>query len=539
MLSVSALLATVVAEGLAQSTPSAAAAPRPANPFAAFNSPEAQATRARNNAIATADRQRMMDLLGVKEPGPFPPAEDDPNRPQHLRQIPGRSVYNWYDDAENTHVRSGWGNWTNYDYSKSGPSSLPDPLELKNGRRVKDADTWWKKRRPEIVADFKTEIYGRIPADPPEVTFEVVETDARALDGRAKFKRIVGHIDNSRYPAATPSIQVSLWTPANATGPVPVMVVIGGGGPGAGTAGLVGTLPAEIMALGEKAYADTLERVQREQAAAASSPEPTPAAAPAANPAPSRPPPTATRDMILAKGWGYATFNPGAVQADTGAGLNLGIIGLVNRGQPRQPDDWGSLAAISWGLSRAIDYFESDPDVDAKRLGVEGHSRWGKATLVALAYEPRWAIGYSSCSGECGAKLHRHNIGQQVDNVCGVSEYHWMAGNFLKYAGNWDKLPIDQHQLIALIAPRPVFVTGGTTDLWSDPVGEFKACVAAGPVYRLLGKKDVGQTEMPAPDEELIDGDIGYRMHEGGHVDYLDWPTFLKFADKYFSSPQS
>lgn len=474
----------------AQAPVSASAAPPATAPAAAnpFNNPEAVAARQRNAEFAAADRKLMMELLKLREPGPLPLPETDPKRPANTRRAPN-SANNWTDGvAGHTIVCSSWGNWTNYDLTKADVGTLPDPLVLKNGQPVRDADTWWKKRRSEILQDFVSEIYGRIPANTPKVAWEITETDATALGGTARFRRIVGHIDNSSYPDATPAVNLTLYTPASAAAPVPVMVIVGGGGFGP---------PRPGSGLGPQ------QEVLVKQ--------------------------------LFAQGWGYATFNPGSVQADSGAGLNAGIIGLVNRGKARQPDDWGALAAWSWGLSRAIDYFETDRDVDAKRLGVEGHSRYGKAAVVAAAFEPRWAICFSSCSGEGGTKLHRHDVGESVDNVCGASEYHWMAGNFLKYGGNWDALPVDQHELIALVAPRPIFVTGGTTDLWSDPVGEFKACVGAGPVYRLLGKKDVGRTDMPAPDEELISGDIGYRIHAGGHTDALDWPTFLKFADKYFS----
>lgn len=450
-------------------------APMVANPF---NTPEAIAARQRNAELAAADRKRMMELLHLAEPTTLPSKETDPKRPANTMPSP-TNPNNWTDGVPGHNItRSSWGHWTNYDPAKADTGPLPDPLVLKSGERVTDADTWWKKRRPEILRDFETEIYGKIPTNTPKVTWEIGETDIHALDGIARLKQIVGRIDNSRYPAATPRIELSLYTPAQASGPVPVIVIIGGGGSSL----------------------------------------------------------TEARELLLAKGWGCATFNPNSLQADNGAGLNAGIIGLMNLGQPRSPGDWGSLAAISWGLSHVIDYFATDADVDAKRLGLEGHSRWGKATVVAMAFEPRWGIGYSSCSGEGGTKLHRHDLGESVDNICGMSLYHWMAGNFLKYAGHWNALPIDQHELLALIAPRPVFVTGGTTDLWADPIGEFKACVAAGPVYRLLGKKDVGQTEMPEPNVALIEGDIGYRCHEGGHTDSLDWPLFLKFAEKYFGS---
>jgi hypothetical protein len=245
-------------------------------------------------------------------------------------------------------------------------------------------------------------------------------------------------------------------------------------------------------------------------------------------------PPSGARQQILALGWGYGTYATAPVQADTGAGLEAGIIGLVNRGLPRQPADWGALAAWVWGLSRAIDYLQTDPSVDATRLGVEGHSRWGKTALLAAAYDPRWAICYASCSGEGGAKPSRRNWGETLDDVASPSEYHWMAGNFLKYAAHWGDLPVDSPELLALVAPRPLFVTGGTRDRWADPHGEFLAAVAAGPVYRLLGKKDLGTTVMPAPDAELISGDIAFRYHEGGHTDTLDWPVFLRLAARYF-----
>ena len=172
------------------------------------------------------------------------------------------------------------------------------------------------------------------------------------------------------------------------------------------------------------------------------------------------------QQQVLAKGWGYATLATSTIQADNGAGLTQGIIGLVNKGQRRKPDDWGALRAWAWGASRALDYFETDKAVDAKQVGLEGHSRYGKATIVAMAYDSRFAIAYVSSSGEGGVKMHRRNWGELVENVAATSEYHWMAGNFLKYAGplNWNDLPVDSHELVAMCAPRPVFISGGATD---------------------------------------------------------------------------
>jgi len=232
---------------------------------------------------------------------------------------------------------------------------------------------------------------------------------------------------------------------------------------------------------------------------------------------------------------------PGSVQADNGAGLTQGIIGLCNLGQPRKLDDWGALRAWAWGASRLLDYFETDPAIDAKQVGVEGHSRYGKATIVAMAYDPRFAIAFVSSSGEGGAKIHRRNWGELVENVAGTGEYHWMAGNFLKYAGtlNWGDLPVDSHELVALCAPRPVFISGGATkgDGWVDAKGMFLAAAGAGPVYRLLGMKDMGTTEFPVIETPLIDGDVAFRQHSGGHTPAPNWPTFITFASRYIKAP--
>jgi len=242
------------------------------------------------------------------------------------------------------------------------------------------------------------------------------------------------------------------------------------------------------------------------------------------------------QQQLLAKGWGYAVISPNSVQADNGAGLTKGIIGLMNKGQSRKPDDWGALRAWAWGASRAMDYFETDKAVNAKEIGLEGHSRYGKATVVAMAYDQRFAIAYISSSGEGGAKLSRRNAGEIVENVAGTGEYHWMAGNFIKYAGplHWNDMPVDAHELLALCAPRPIFVSGGQKgDGWVDAKGMFMAAVAAGPVYKLLGKKDLGTTEFPPVETSLTDGDLAFRQHSSGHTDVPNWPFFIAFASRY------
>jgi hypothetical protein len=238
---------------------------------------------------------------------------------------------------------------------------------------------------------------------------------------------------------------------------------------------------------------------------------------------------------------GYATIIPTSVQADNGAGLTEGIIGLVNKGQPRKLDDWGALRAWAWGASRALDYFETDRSVDAHQVGLEGHSRYGKATLVTMAYDPRFAIAFVSSSGAGGAALWRRNLGKQIGNVAGTNEYHWMAGNFLKYAGPLTPkdMPVDSDELIALCAPRPVFISGGAThgDGWVDAHGMFLAAVAAGLVYALLGKKDLGTAEFPSMETPLLNGDIAFRQHSGGHTPAPNWPTFIEFAGRYLKVP--
>ena len=383
-------------------------------------------------------------------------------------------------------------NAANYDESKANPyPKLPDPLVLNNGKKVKTAKAWWNQRRPEIVEDFDREIYGRAPKVTPKVNWTATST-TREMNGDVPVikKQLVGHVDNSTYSQITVDIQLSLTTPASEAGPVPVILEFGfaGGRP------------------------------------------------PAAGPT--------WQQHVLARGWGYAVIVPNSIQADNGAGLTQGIIGLVNQGQPRKLDDWGALRAWAWGGSRALDYFETDKSVDATQIGIEGHSRYGKAALVAMAYDRRFAIAYVSSSGEGGAKLHRRNWGELVENVAGSGEYHWMAGNFIQYAGplNWNDLPVDSHELVALCAPRPVFISSGSPgagDGWVDGKGMFLAAVGAGPVYQLLGKKDMGTTEFPPAETSLIDGDVAFRQHSGGHTPGPNWPTFLTFASRYLKARPS
>jgi len=391
-------------------------------------------------------------------------------------------------------------NAANYDESKANPyPKLPDPLVLNSGKRVTTAKLWWSKRRSEIVEDFDREVYGRVPQSPPSVRWEVVST-TQEKNGKDSVitKKLVGHVDNARYPLVTVNIDLTLTTPADASGSVPVIMEFG--------------LSPEVMAALVKRFPEMHISDSTWQ------------------------------QQILAKGWGYAVYIPTSVQADNGERLTQGVIGLINHGEPRKLDDWGALRAWAWGASRALDYFETDKTVDAKTVGIEGHSRYGKAALVAMAYDQRFAIAYISSSGEGGAKLYRRNFGEQIGNVAGTGEYHWMAGNFLKYAGplTENDLPIDAHELIALCAPRPVFIGAGATkgDGWVDAKGMFLAAVAAGPVYRLLGKKDLGTIEFPVIETALTEGDIAFRQHTAGHTPAPNWPTFLAFASRSLGAPQ-
>ncbi len=457
----SALGLTLLAALIHPATSRAQQAAQPAGP------PQPTAQQLEIQRLSLEDRQHMMDLLQITSLRLGPTSRSEPQ--------PGRSGL------------------VNYDEAKANPyPDLPDPLVLKNGKKVTTAKMWWSQRRPQIVEDFDREVYGRVPKKTPRVNWVVINTSSVNGDVPIITKQIVGHVDNSSYPQITVDIQLTLTVPANATGAVPVIMEfggIGGAGRGAGAARPIG--------------------------------------------------PT-WQQQVLAKGWGYASLLPSSIQADNGAGLTQGIIGLVNKGQRRKADDWGALRAWSWGASHALDYFETDKSVDAKRMGIEGHSRYGKATIVAMAYDERFAIAFVSSSGEGGAKLHRRNWGEQVENVAAFNEYHWMAGNFLKYAGplNASHLPVDSHELVAMCAPRPVFLSAGATegDGWVDAKGTFLAGAGAGPVYKLLGKKDLGTSEFPPIETPLMNGDVSFRQHSGGHTSGPNWPVFLTFAERYFTA---
>jgi lysophospholipase L1-like esterase len=404
----------------------------------------------------------------------------------------------------------------NYDESKANPfPDLPDALTLKNGQRVTSAAQWWRQRRPEIVEDFEREVVGRVPPHVPKVTWTVSST-ANSMAGTFPVikKQLVGHADNSSCPSISVDIDMTLVTPANAKGPVPVMMMFGSAAFLKRMAEMMASRPELKAMLG------------------------------------SDPP---SMEQLIAGGWGYALIDPGSIQPDNGAGLTKGIVGLANKGQPRKPEDWGALRAWAWGASRGLDYLETDATVDAQRIGIEGVSRFGKAALVTMAFDTRFAVVLVGSSGEGGAKPHRRNFGEEVENLTGSGEYHWMAGSFLKYGAaagsfgsrNAGDLPVDSNELIALCAPRLTFISYGVPEKgdakWLDQQGSFMATVAAGPVFRLLGARDLGVTDdyhtakMPPVNTGLLDGQLAWRQHDAGHSDAPNWKYFKPWADKFLN----
>ena len=469
---------------------------------------------------AEEDHQRMMDLLGI------------------------------------TRLRSGKGpdasqpNGANYEESLANPyPELPDPLKMDNGKKVTTAGMWWEQRRPEILEHFEREIYGRLPEDLPEVRWEL-EFQEREMIGwtPVTVKKLTGHVDNSAYPFIDVRISMVVVTPQGADGPVPLLMMFG---PAAVPA------PAQPDQAEFRVLNDALLALLARDTALKSILDKYPAYQPLVRPEGVNQwgwhSPASIRDSRIAdliqSGWGYAMIDPASIQADNGAGLTCsGIIALANRGKARKPDDWGALRAWGWGASRGLDYLETDPDVNPGMVGIEGVSRYGKAALVTMAFDTRFAFGLIGSSGKGGVTLHRRSFGEAVENLAGRGEYHWMAGNYLKYAAaegrtgemNASMLPVDSHELIALCAPRLVFISYGIPEEgdahWLDHRGSYMAAVAAQPVYRLLGAKGLGvpddymHAQMPDPTVGLLDGHLAWRQHTGGHTDAPNITYFVKWV---------
>jgi hypothetical protein len=473
------------------------------------------------NFTTEQDHQNMMDQLGIKALRPGPSGNE--NAPNHA----------------------------NYDESKANPyTNVPDPLIMNDGRKVTTGKMWMDERRPQIVDMYEKYVYGRIPNNVPSVKWTVTAVDHEFLGfNPVTAKEIVGEVDNSSYPAISVKIRMTLVTPARAAGPVPVLIMFGPTG-----------FPNPNEPRGED-----MQKVNDAMKALLIQQDPSlkqvfeshPAWEPVKN-SPFFQPPQLNADgdppntwELIAAGWGYAMLDPASIQADNGQGLTRGIIGLVNKGQPRTPEQWGALRAWGWGAGRALDYLETDPAIDAKHVGIEGVSRYGKAALVTMAFDQRFAMVLVGSSGKGGATLLRRNYGEAVESLTGAGEYHWMAGNFLKYgaseatfgSGNPGQLPVDSNELIALCAPRLTFISYGVPEKgdahWLDHQGSFMATVDASRVFALLGAKglesfgDYRTAQMPPVNQGVLDGQLAWRQHDGGHTDAPNMKYFIQWADKF------
>ncbi|HEV2268040.1 MAG TPA: hypothetical protein VGR92_01165 [Steroidobacteraceae bacterium] len=501
-----AALLPVLIGALALSAPSAVAGNRNPPPPVTFS--------------AEQDHNNMMEQLGIQALRPG--ASGDENDPDHA----------------------------NYDEPLANPyPTLPDPLRLDDGEKVTTASMWWRQRRPEIVAALENDVYGRIPKDVPKVTWRVAGRAMGTLGGHPIiYERLAGHVDNGAYPAISVDIPVTLVLPAARKGKVPVLIMFW-----FGPTPLPPTEPSDAE-LGEingalraalASHDPSLQGVFRAHPGAALITR-SPFSSLQRN-ADGDPPSIVE---LIAAGWGFAVLDPTIVQADSGAGLTRGIIGLSNRGQPRTPDQWGALRAWGWAASRTLDYLETDPAVDARHVGIEGVSRYGKAALVTMAFDPRFAMGLIGSSGRGGAALLRRNFGETLANLTGSGEYHWMAGHFLEYGAakaafgprNPGDLPVDSHELLALCAPRLVFVSYGLPAMgdaqWVDQRGAFMAAVAASPVYQLLGARGLDvpgsylTAQMPPVNQGLLDGQLAWRQDDGGHTDAPNMKYFIAWVDR-------
>jgi hypothetical protein len=365
------------------------------------------------------------------------------------------------------------GHISNYDETRVKLYSLPDPLVFASGARVADAAAW-QKRREELIGIYEKDIFGRVPDDAPKVTWTKLPIHGVTGDEPEPIF-VSGRIGNA---SDAPRMMLAIHLPPGGRRSVPVILALQFGG-------------------GDKI------------------PDP----------------PVA--DEILARGWAYATLGYLDIQPDKVNTFDQGVIGATPSSKTRRGDTWGAISAWAWGVSRAIDYLVKDAGLAP--VALHGHSRLGKTALWASALDPRIAVVYSSCPGEMGAALSRRDFGETVDDMAQSFPY-WFSNSFQQWAGRWNEMPVDAHMLIALSAPRPVFVTGGTQDQWADPKGEFLAEVAAGPVYTLLGAHDLGVTSLPPVDTPVIAGDLGWYYHTGPHAATKeDWETFLNFAKKYLT----
>jgi hypothetical protein len=401
---------------------------------------------------------------------------------------------------------------TNYLEHKVPKYTLPNPLKLSDGSRVTDARTWRTKRRPEILELFRKYVYGRAPiARPENMSFEVFDLEKKTLGGLSTRKQVTVNFTGKKDG---PTMDILIYLPNASKKPVPAFVLLNFGGNHT-----IHTDPA--IKLSERWMRANSAGVVKNRADETSRGR------------------SSSRfhvEEILKRGYGLATIYYGDIDPDFHDGFKNGVHPIFDKliDGKRAPDAWGSICAWAWGLSRAMDYFESDDDINNKRVAVLGHSRLGKTALWAGARDKRFAFVISNNSGCGGAALSRRAYGETVKRI-NTSFPHWFCENFKQYNGKEDDLPVDQHMLIALMAPRPVYVTSADGDLWADPRGEFLACRHAGGVYRLLGLKGLGVRQMPGLDQPVQKGTIGYHVRSGGHnLTEYDWQRFMDFADVHF-----
>jgi len=400
----------------------------------------------------------------------------------------------------------------NYDESLVPEYTLPDPLVMEDGTPVTTPEQWQELRRPEILRLFQEHMYGRPPGRPEKVSFEVVAEYREAILGGATRKEIVATFENN---GRSHQMEIIVYLPNAKPGPHPIFVGLNFFGNHSITDDADIRLSGEWM-MGVSSHCIVDDRATEASRGIASRRWPI--------------------ARVLTRGYGIASIYCGDLDPDFDDGFQNGIHPLFYReGQTKpDPDEWGTIGAWAWGLSRAADYFEGDDEIDHRRVAVMGHSRLGKTALWAGAQDERFAIVISNDSGCGGAALARRRFGETVE-VINNAFPHWFCDNHKRYSGREDDLPVDQHQLIALMAPRPVYIASAANDLWADPKGEFLSGVHAGPVYKLLGKTGLGTAEHPQPGGVIADGDIGYHLRPGDHDVLLwDWERFMDFADRHY-----
>ncbi len=396
----------------------------------------------------------------------------------------------------------------NYDESKVGDykATLPDALTLQNGKKVKNSKDWYRKRRPEILKLFEENQYGKWPARKPKLRYELSQD--YGLGGSAVRKQVTLYFSKDNEG---PRVDVLIYLPKDANGPVPLLLNL--------------SFSPNNLVVADPGVKEGRRWDREGNVSIAKS-----------NPEMAKYGMDATVKEFLKEGYGFATLCYTDIEPDFKDGVKYGVRSLYLKDGQSYPadDEWGSISAWAWGVSNVMDYFEKDPDIDATRIALTGCSRLGKTTMWTGAREPRIAVVIASCSGEGGAALSRRNFGETVAHLTEPTRFPYQfATNYGKYAADVTKSPVDANLLIALIAPRPLLLSTGSTDNWSDPKGEFYAAVEAGPVYELLGKDDLGTNVMPAAEKPIFNT-LGYVMHDGGHgVMPQDWKYYLDFIKLY------